>query len=93
MNALPDTAERSDAAIAVSTRVDTVFVAHIDVVHGCQLRCVGCPNSLLQPKIVPVEPAFFARMLGNVDVERIHTLRLFNFGEPLLTSACPSSWR
>lgn len=67
-----------------ATRVDTVFVAHIDVVHGCQLRCVGCPNSILQPKIVPVEPAFFARMLANIDVERIHTLRLFNFGEPLL---------
>lgn len=65
-------------------RATSLFVAHIDVVHGCQLRCVGCPNSLLQPKVVPVEPAFFARMLGNIDVERIHTLRLFNFGEPLL---------
>ena len=26
----------------------------------------------------------FARCLGNIDVERIHTLRLFNYGEPLL---------
>ena len=65
-------------------RARSLFVAHIDVVHGCQLRCVGCPNSVLQPKVVPVEPAFFARMLANIDVERIHTLRLFNFGEPLL---------
>ena len=65
-------------------RASSLFVAHIDVVHGCQLRCVGCPNSVLQPKVVPVEPAFFARMLANIDVERIHTLRLFNFGEPLL---------
>jgi radical SAM protein with 4Fe4S-binding SPASM domain len=69
---------------AQPTRATSLFVAHIDVVHGCQLRCVGCPNSVLQPKVVPVEPAFFGRMLANIDVERINTLRLFNFGEPLL---------
>lgn len=69
---------------AKSVGANSIFVAHIDVVHGCQLRCVGCPNSVLQPKIVPVDPAFFARMLRNIDVDRIHTLRLFNFGEPLL---------
>ena len=61
-----------------------IFSVHFDIVHGCQLRCVGCPNSTLEPKIKRIEVADFARCLGNIDVERIHTLRLFNFGEPLL---------
>ena len=40
----------------------------IDIVHGCQLRCIGCPNSLLQPKVqvMPVED--FDACLKNVDV-------------------------
>jgi len=61
-----------------------LFAVHFDIVHGCQLRCVGCPNSTLEPKIhrIPVED--FALCLGNIDVERIHTLRLYNYGEPLL---------
>jgi len=62
----------------------SIYVAHIDVVHGCQLRCVGCPNSVLLPKIMRMPKDTFGRILGNIDVERIHTLRLFNFGEPLL---------
>ena len=61
-----------------------LYSVHFDIVHGCQLRCVGCPNSTLEPKIqrIPVED--FARCLANIDVERIHTLRLYNYGEPLL---------
>lgn len=65
-------------------RANSLLIAHIDIVHGCQLRCVGCPNSILQPKVSLMAPEFFARCLANIDVERIHTLRLFNFGEPLL---------
>jgi radical SAM protein with 4Fe4S-binding SPASM domain len=48
------------------------------------LRCVGCPNSTLEPKIQRISIDDFALCLGNIDVERIHTLRLFNYGEPLL---------
>ncbi|MBD8525078.1 SPASM domain-containing protein [Pseudomarimonas arenosa] len=62
----------------------SIYTAHIDVVHGCQLRCVGCPNSILQPKILRMPKDTFGTILGNLDVEHIHTLRLFNFGEPLL---------
>lgn len=69
---------------SVDTRPDSIFVLHFDVVQGCQLRCVGCPNSTLLPKVVPIDPARFDRCLRNIDVERIHTFRLFNFGEPLL---------
>lgn len=61
-----------------------IFSVHFDIVHGCQLRCVGCPNSTLLPKVKRIDVADFARCLGNIDVERVHTLRLFNFGEPLL---------
>ncbi len=62
----------------------SIYLAHLDIVHGCQLRCVGCPNSTLQPKISQVAEADFAALLANIDVDRIHLLRLFNFGEPLL---------
>ncbi len=57
-----------------------------DVVHGCQLRCVGCPNSTLLPKVSCITPEDFDLCLSNVDVKRIKVLRLFNFGEPFLHS-------
>jgi MoaA/NifB/PqqE/SkfB family radical SAM enzyme len=55
-----------------------------DIVHGCQLRCVGCPNSTLAPKVQRIAVADFERCLDNLDVAQIDLLRLFNFGEPLL---------
>lgn len=61
-----------------------IYSLHFDIVHGCQLRCVGCPNSLLKSKISRIGVEDFARCLGNIDVERVHSLRLFNYGEPLL---------
>lgn len=62
----------------------SIYCLHFDIVHGCQLRCVGCPNSTLKPKIRRISVDDFRTCLGNIDVERIHTMRLFNFGEPLL---------
>jgi radical SAM protein with 4Fe4S-binding SPASM domain len=67
-----------------STPPKHIYAVHFDIVHGCQLRCVGCPNSTLEPKIYRIPVDDFARCLANIDVERIHTLRLFNYGEPLL---------
>jgi radical SAM protein with 4Fe4S-binding SPASM domain len=61
-----------------------IYAVHFDIVHGCQLRCVGCPNSTLEPKIQRIPVDDFALCLSNIDVERVHTLRLFNYGEPLL---------
>ncbi|MEQ1742557.1 MAG: SPASM domain-containing protein [Candidatus Nitrotoga sp.] len=61
-----------------------LYSVHFDIVHGCQLKCVGCPNSTLEPEIYRISVEDFARCLGNMDVERIHSLRLFNYGEPLL---------
>lgn len=58
-----------------------------DIVHGCQLRCVGCPNSTLKPKIKQIAPADFGRALSNIDVTGVNLFRLFNFGEPLLHQA------
>ena len=57
---------------------------HFDVVHGCQLRCVGCPNSTLKPKVRFISVEDFDRCLRHVDVKVVRLLRLFNFGEPLL---------
>ncbi len=56
----------------------------IDIVHGCQLRCVGCPNSTLMDKVRRIEVEDFRRCIENVDVDHIQYMRLFNFGEPLL---------
>ncbi|MDZ5649761.1 radical SAM/SPASM domain-containing protein [Nitrospirillum sp. BR 11828] len=57
---------------------------HFDVVGGCQLRCVGCPNSGLDPRPEFIAPELFQRCLANIDVQKITLLRLFNYGEPLL---------
>lgn len=57
---------------------------HFDIVQGCQLSCVGCPNSTLHPKIDHIKPELFDACLKNVDVEEIDLLRLFNYGEPFL---------
>ena len=63
---------------------DSLFIFHVDIVHGCQLQCVGCPNSTIMDKVKRMDVSDFSTILGNVDVEQIHTLRLYNFGEPLL---------
>ena len=55
----------------------------IDIVHGCQLRCIGCPNSTLKPKIEYCDPVYFGKMLNNIDA-KVEILRLYNFGEPML---------
>ena len=65
-------------------RVEVLSKCGIDIVHGCQLRCIGCPNSTLQPKVKRMSPEDFNTILGNIDVRHIEYLRLFSFGEPLL---------
>jgi radical SAM protein with 4Fe4S-binding SPASM domain len=64
--------------------IEAIDKFHFDIVHGCQLRCVGCPNSTLAPPIQRVAVADFDACLRNVDVKRVRYLRLFAFGEPLL---------
>lgn len=64
-----------------------------EIVRGCQLRCIGCPNSTLKPKIKPVELDVFRSCLGNLDVSEVKLMRLFNFGEPLLHPDVPSLLR
>lgn len=70
--------------ISAPRRYDSIFNVHFDIVHGCQLRCIGCPNSTLKPKIERIAVDDFATCLANIDVKFIHTFRLFNYGEPLL---------
>src|SRR5687768_14221729 len=65
-------------------RIEKIDKFHFDIVHGCQLRCVGCPNSTLQPKVRRIEVEDFDFLLGRVDVRHVAYLRLFSFGEPLL---------
>lgn len=61
----------------------------VDVVHGCQLRCIGCPNSTIKPEIKYMDPADFRTILCNLDVDFIRSLRLFNFGESTLHPDLP----
>jgi len=68
----------------------TLLQCHFDVVNGCQLACVGCPNSTLHPKVKRISEDDFATCLDNIDVTSISILRLFNFGEPLLHDRLPA---
>lgn len=70
--------------MTVTPKARSLHTFQIDIVHGCQLRCVGCPNSTLLEKVRRVEVEDFRRCMENVDVDYIQHLRLFNFGEPLL---------
>ena len=66
------------------TPPNSIYILHLDIVGGCQLRCVGCPNSTLMPKVKQVPLELFDKILGHIDVDYVRTLRLFNYGEPLL---------
>jgi hypothetical protein len=50
----------------------------IDIVHGCQLRCIGCPNSKLRPKIKYMTVDDFDTILKNIDITFLKRLMLFN---------------
>jgi radical SAM protein with 4Fe4S-binding SPASM domain len=75
---------RAGAPALEFPRIDTIEKFHFDIVKGCQLRCVGCPNSTLQPPVKRIEIADFDACLRNVDVKGVIYLRLFSYGEPLL---------
>lgn len=76
----PDSVSNPDCAGSIRS----LHTFQIDIVHGCQLRCVGCPNSTLLEKVRRVAVEDFRRRLENVDVQYVRCMRLFNFGEPLL---------
>lgn len=71
----------------------SLVYCHFDIVNGCQLSCIGCPNSTLQPKVSRIRPEDFNLCLGNIDVKAIFLFRLFNFGEPLLHPELPAILR
>jgi len=60
-----------------------------DIVHGCQLKCIGCPMSTKNEKIKFMDLGLAKKMLANVDVRAVKIMRLFNFGEPLLHPQLP----
>ena len=66
---------------------------HFDIVNGCQLRCVGCPNSGMHRKLKFVTAENFVACLDNVDVNDVKLLRLFNYGEPMLHPDVPGLLR
>lgn len=69
--------------------IEKIDKCQIDVVNGCNLRCIGCPNSTLKPVVKFISEHAFEKILGNIDVSKIRILRLFNFGEPMLHPELP----
>lgn len=61
----------------------------IEIVSGCQLKCVGCPNSTLNRKIRQVDPEDLALYLKNIDVTHVEFLKLYQFGEIFLHDNLP----
>lgn len=57
---------------------------HFDIVDGCNLKCVGCPNSTMSKKVRRIDEETFDICLRNIDVPHISLFRLFILGEPLL---------
>lgn len=74
-------------------RVRSLFLCRFDIVMGCQLNCIGCPNSVLNPKVKRISVEDFRACLANIDVKAIDTLGLYNYGEPLLHSELPALLR
>ena len=70
-------------------RIPSLDRVGIDIVHGCQLRCIGCPNSILRPPIRFMTVDDFDTILRNIDISFLKRLRLYNFGEPLLHPHLP----
>jgi len=56
----------------------------MDIVGGCNLKCVGCPNSTLDRKIRFTELDDFSKILNNIDVSHVEFFKLYNFGESFL---------
>lgn len=65
-------------------RLARLELLHFDIVDGCQLRCLGCPNSALIRKPSFISPELFRRCIRHLDVDRVNVIRLYSFGEPLL---------
>ncbi len=65
-------------------RIEAIDKLHFEIVRGCQLQCVGCPNSTLQPVVKRIAVGDFHYLLGRIDVKHVAYLRLFSYGEPLL---------
>ncbi len=60
----------------------------IDIVRGCQLQCVGCPNSSIRLKVKDMPVDLFASIMENFD-GTANRLCLYNYGEPLLHRDLP----
>jgi len=70
--------------MSIPEKPERLYKFGFDIVHGCQLRCVGCPNSTLNPEIKFITMDDFKACLKNIDVPDVVLFRLFNFGDPLL---------
>jgi MoaA/NifB/PqqE/SkfB family radical SAM enzyme len=65
-------------------KIDFIQQFHLELVGGCQLKCVGCPTPNINKKVEFIDLDCLAKCLQNVDVDIVQNFRLFNYGEPLL---------
>lgn len=89
MNQLDMDSETSIPPLLLKS-VDKIEICHFDIVNGCQLSCLGCPNSTLTPIVKRITHQDFTQCLGNIDVKHIRLFRLYNYGEPLLHKELPT---
>ena len=91
-NACSNTSQNIYNETAKSINFSEVRVLNvaIDVVDGCNLRCIGCPNSITKPTVHPIPQETILRRIKNIDIGVIDNLRLYRFGEPLFNPELPS---
>lgn len=65
-------------------RISSLYRLGFDIVDGCQMRCIGCPNSIYRNPISFMSMEDFRACLNNFDIDFLQHIRLFNFGEALL---------
>ncbi len=70
------------------TKIDVSKVS-LDIVDGCNLRCIGCPNSIDKPTVAPIPIELIIKRIKNINVRSIGELRLYRFGEPLFNKNLP----
>ena len=48
-----------------------------DIVDGCNLRCIGCPNSVTKPSVNPIPIDILINRMQNIDIGSINQLNLY----------------
>jgi len=59
-------------------------IIRVETTNGCNAKCVICPHSSMDRRIVNMRDDLFKRVVEEIHREGVDTIHLHNFGEPLL---------